>query len=410
MTMRRSPTFPEFLRLWLKVGCLSFGGPAGQIALMHRLLVDERKWLDEAAFLRALNVSMLLPGPEAQQLAVHAGWRLFGVRGGIAAGTLFVLPGALVMFALVFGYAAFGTMPLVAGALLGVKAVVLAVVIEALLRLAKRALLTPVHWALAAGALVALALFEVPFPLVVLGAAVVGAVALPRGAATAPVPFGWQRAAGMLAIGTAIWLVPLALLALWLGGDHVLAELGGFFAKLAVVTFGGAYAALAYVAQAAVETKGWLTPAQMIDGLGLAETTPGPLILVLQFVGALAAGQSPAPFAPWVATILGGCVALWAMFVPSTLFALVAAPAVDALQSRPRLSAALAGVTAAVVGVIANLALWFALHTVVVSGQADWVVAGMVAAALVLMLRFRVGLLWVLALGAGVGVMLALSA
>jgi chromate transporter len=369
------PGFAEAARVWGRIGLLSFGGPAAQIALMHREIVDERRWISDARFLHALNFCTLLPGPEAQQLATYLGWLLHGVKGGLAAGLLFILPGALVMLVLSAVFAAFGQVPLVAALFYGLQCAVLVLVVEALLRVAKRALHGAVAWATAAAAFVALFVFAVPFPLVVLAALLAG-LAAPgafvagshgsaksgppalldallaqqpgRLAAMAPV----ARRAGLVAL--VLWLWPVALL--W--GQGVYGDIAWFFSTMAVVTFGGAYAVLAYVAQEAVEGYRWLTAGEMLAGLGLAETTPGPLILVLQFVGFLA-GWKEAGLAGGVA---GAVVTLWVTFAPCFAWIFLGAPYVERLHDVPRLKGALAGVTAAVVGVIANLALWFGLR------------------------------------------------
>ncbi|NNG05963.1 MAG: chromate efflux transporter [Inquilinus sp.] len=350
--------------VWIRLGVLSFGGPAGQIALMHRMLVDERGWLDEAQFLRALNFCMLLPGPEAMQLATYAGWRLHGWRGGLAAGLCFVLPGAALMTVLAVSYAAFGQMQLVQALFLGVKAAVLAIVVEALIRIARRALKHGSDWAIAGAAFVAIFLAGVPFPLIILTAAAFGAM---RSRAAGPAAIGAagrvgvRRTLGTVALWSALWFVPLLALAGGLGDDHVLVQIGWFFSKLAVVTFGGAYAVLAYMAQAAVEHHGWLDAGAMLDGRGLAETTPGPLILVTQFVGYQAGFGSVPGGSLWLG-LAGAAVTLWVTFVPCFMWVLAGAPFIEALAGRPRLTAALAGITAAVVGVILNLSLWFGLR------------------------------------------------
>ena len=358
--MTSSPTFAEALKVWIRIGVLSFGGPAGQIALMHREIVEERQWLAEKEYLAALNFCMLLPGPEAMQLATYAGWKLHGTKGGLAAGLLFVLPGAFVVLALSMLYGAFGNLPWIAAIFYGVKAAVLAIVIEALLRVARRALKTNADWVIAGLAFLALFAFALPFPLVVLAAAIFGFV---RGggkveAATSRFP-ATRRLAVTVGVWGTIWLLPLALLAVTLGPHHVLTETGVFFSKLAVVTFGGAYAVLSYMAQAAVEQKHWLAAPEMIDGLGLAETTPGPLILVTEFVGYLAALRQIGGI--W-GGIAGAVVTLWMTFAPCFLWIFAGAPYIEHIGRRPRLSGALAAITAAVVGVILNLSLWFGLH------------------------------------------------
>ena len=353
-------TFREALKVWLRIGCLSFGGPAGQIALMHREIVDQRKWLTEKEYLSALNFCMLLPGPEAMQLATYAGWKLHGTKGGLAAGLLFVIPGAVVVLLLSMLYAAFGNLPWISAIFYGVKAAVLAIVIEALLRVARRALKTNADWIIAGLAFLSIFAFNLPFPLVIIAAAIFGFL---RGSGVQEEHSGTfptlSALAGTVTIWAAIWLVPLALLALLLGPHHVLTEIGVFFSKLAVVTFGGAYAVLTYMAQAAVEQKGWLTAPEMIDGLALAETTPGPLILVTQYVGFLAAARGMGSL--W-AGLLGAFVALWMTFAPCFLWVFAGAPYIEAIGKRPRLSGALAAITAAVVGVILNLSVWFGLH------------------------------------------------
>jgi chromate transporter len=372
------PSFAEALALWGRIGLLSFGGPAGQIALMHRLIVDERRWISEQRFLHALNFCMLLPGPEAMQLATYIGWRLHGTIGGLAAGLLFVLPGAAIVLALTIAYAYFGKVPLVEAAFLGVKAAVLVIVIEALFRVAKRALRGSYDVAIAAAAFVAIFFFAVPFPLIIAAAAAIGfllASAAPHRAPAAspaslePVPL--SRTIATVALWLAIWVVPLLAAAAIFGREHVTTDISLFFSKLAVVTFGGAYSVLAYMAQQAVETHGWLTAGEMLDGLGLAETTPGPLILVTEFVGFLAGfrqgGEPKLAFG-----LLGAGLTLWATFAPCFLWIFAGAPYVERLSANPRLAGALAGVTAAVVGVILNLSLWFALHVLFGTVTAVW--------------------------------------
>ncbi len=362
--------FAEALRVWLKIGCIGFGGPAGQIALMHRILVDEKKWVDEERYLHALNFCMLLPGPEAQKLATYVGWLLHGVRGGLAAGILFVLPGALVMLALSLLYALGSGIALVDGALFGIKAAVLVIVVEALIRIGRRSLKTRLLVALAGLAFVGIHFFDLSFPLIVVAAALAGyylpaeRLGLKPGAhyAAAPIPGRWRQAAAAGAIGLVLWWAPVALVVALLGPQHVLADIGYFFSKLAVVSFGGAYALLSYMAQEAVATYGWMSAHEMVDGLGLAETTPGPLIKVTQFVGFLAAYRDAAPFSALTAGILGSALTTWVTFVPPMLLIFAGAPFIEQLRSNRRLSGALAAITAAVVGVILNLTLWFALH------------------------------------------------
>jgi len=380
-----SPTFGEAFRLWFKIGCINFGGPAGQIAMMHRMLVDEKKWIDEPRFLHALNFCMLLPGPEAQKLATYIGWALHGVRGGLVAGILFVLPGALVMLALSLLYALGRGVSWIDGALFGIKAAVLVIVVEALIRIGKRGLKTRTLLALAGAAFVCIFFLNAPFPVIVAIAALIGylvartkpeQMGLKGGeVVTAPAdPNRWRHFFLAAFIGVVLWWAPIALAALVFGPAHVLVTIGTFFSKLAVVSFGGAYALLAYMAQQAVETHHWMTAPEMVDGLGLAETTPGPLILVTQFVGFLAAFREAAPFSPVIAGILGAAMTTWVTFTPSMLWIFAGAPFVEQLRGNRKLSGALAAITAAVVGVILNLTVWFALH--VLFGQVTEVHAG----------------------------------
>jgi len=372
-TTNARPSFAEAFAVWLKIGCINFGGPAGQIAMMHRILVDEKKWIDEPRFLHALNFSMLLPGPEATQLATYVGWLLHGVRGGLVAGVLFVLPGAGVMLGLSLLYAYGRGVPLIDGALYGIKAAVLVIVVEALIRIGRRALKSTLMVALAALAFIGIYFLALPFPLIVAAAGAVG-FAVGRshpqwlGLESAPTiethagGSPWRHAVTAMLIGLAIWWAPVGLAALVLGANHVLVAVSLFFSKLAVVTFGGAYAVLAYMAQQAVDTHHWLSAPEMVDGLGLAETTPGPLILVTQFVGFLAAFRNPAPFSPLGAGILGAALTTWVTFVPAMLWIFAGAPFIEQLRGNRRLAGALAAITAAVVGVILNLSVWFALH------------------------------------------------
>jgi chromate transporter len=372
MADNSQPTFPELLRGFARVGFLSFGGPAGQIALMHRELVEERGWVSEEDYLHALNFCHLLPGPEAQQLATWIGWRLHGWRGGLAAGLLFVIPGALVILALSMLYAAAAQLDWFAALFLGVKAAVLAIVIQALIRIGSRALDTAFKRGLAGAAFVALFLLDLPFPAIVLGAGALGiAVAAlrpqwlalkPPAGAPPSGPRPWGATARAVLVWAAIWAAPMLLVLLALGREHVLWDIGVFFSQLAVVTFGGAYAVLAYMAQEAVQGFGWLSAGEMADGLGLAETTPGPLIMVTQFVGYLAAFRAPEPFTPFVAGLLGAGLTTWVTFAPCFLWIFAFAPWIERLQHATRIKGGLAALTAAVVGVIANLSAWFALH------------------------------------------------
>ncbi|MEX3008612.1 chromate efflux transporter [Hoeflea sp. TYP-13] len=419
---RAPESLSEATRAFAKIGILSFGGPAAQIALMHRVLVEERGWLTERQYLNALSFCMLLPGPEAMQLATYAGWRLHGVIGGLIAGLLFVLPGAAVMLVLAVIYAYLGDVPLVSALFLGIKAAVLVIVVEALLRVAKKALHLPRHWVIAALAFVGIFFLNLPFPLLILLAALYGFFAGRPKSETHEAPVA-TRSTPLQTLRTvllwlAVWWVPI-LLAGTLAGEPILAELGRFFSKLAVVTFGGAYAVLAYMAQDVVNHYGWLSPGAMMDGLGLAETTPGPLILVTEFVGFLSAFG----VGGLVLGVAGAIVTLWATFVPCFLWIFAGAPYIDWIGTQPRLQGALSGITAAVVGVILNLSIWFALHVAfakvapqhygpVVLWQpelatVDWRVIVLALLSGVLLLRLHWGIVRVLAISALLG--LALS-
>jgi chromate transporter len=358
---RRPPSFREAFWVWLKVGCLGFGGPAGQIALLHREVVEQRGWIDEARFAHALSFCMLLPGPEAQQLATWLGWRLHGIRGGVAAGLLFVLPGLMVMLGLSALYVVHGHAAWAGPALLGLKAAVVALVLQALLRMGGRAIKDAATWWAAGLAFLALAVTGLPFPLVILAAGAAGWVLgggpiVAEEAPTVALRPAWRTALVCLAV----WLTPVAAALAFAPGSAV-ARMGGVFSTLAVVSFGGAYAALAYVSQAA-GTYGWLAPTQMLDGLGLAETTPGPLVLVLVFVGFVGAYQNAPPELAWIAGLAGGLMAAWTTFAPSFLWIFAGGSLIERLRARPRPARALALVSAAAVGVIANLAVWFAVH------------------------------------------------
>jgi chromate transporter len=429
-----NPSFGEATRTFARIGLLSFGGPAGQIALMHRILVDEKRWLDEPRFLHALNYCMLLPGPEAMQLATYCGWLLHGIRGGLVAGLLFVLPGALVITALSAIYLTVGHVALVQGLLFGLKAAVLAVVLEALIKVSRRALKGGAMVALAIVAFIAIAFLKLPFPLIVVAAAAIGAVlhlaGLQQSGAEAAdeddvacaMP-EWTRPSARrlfstLAVWLAIWFVPLIILWQALGPAHVYTAEATFFSKMAAVTFGGAYAVLAYVAQQAVEVHGWLKPDEMLTGLGLAETTPGPLILVLVFVGFLG-GARLAALAPLAGGIGGALVTLWFTFVPCFLWVFVGAPYVETVRHVRWLASALSAVTAAVVGIIANLAVWFGLHVLFGNvdevgwgpfvlpapeiGSFDAVAAVIAVAAGVALIRFKANMIAVLAVAALAG-------
>jgi chromate transporter len=416
------PSFAEAFATWAKIGVLSFGGPTAQIALMHRVVVDEKKWLSEAHFLNALSFCMLLPGPEAMQLATYTGWRLHGLAGGLAAGLLFVLPGAAVVLALSMIYAAFGHVALVEAIFFGIKAAVLVIVVEALLRIAKRALKQPEHWAIAGLSFAAIFFLALPFPLIVFSAALFGFLRTDSRAQDVVLPSKLaplSQTLRTIAAGLAIWLTPLLALSVIMGRDHILTQLGWFFSKLAVVTFGGAYAVLAYMGQDVVVRHGWLEPGQMLDGLGLAETTPGPLILVTEFVGFLAAWRSGGG-AAWTLGLLGALTALWATFAPCFLWIFAGAPYVEWINAQPRLRGALAAITAAVVGVIFNLALWFALHVFFAQvrlvefgalklwtptlATLDWRVIVLASISGVLLLRLHWGIPAVLAVVSGLGV------
>ncbi|NHF71635.1 chromate efflux transporter [Paracoccus xiamenensis] len=412
-TDRIMVSYRDIFLVFQRIGWLSFGGPAAQIALMHSELVEKRSWLSEGQYLRALSLCMLLPGPEAMQLATYAGWRLRGLPGGLIAGGLFVLPGALVIAALAAAYVAWGQLPLVQAAFLGIKAAVLIIVIEALLRVSRRALKGPAHRLIALAAFVAIAMFGIAFPLVILIAAATGALCLAAKAELTPAS---SPTAGLWLFlpGIPVWLAPVGMV--WLAGSEFLTALGLFFAKLAIVTFGGAYAVLTYMTQTVVQDLGWLTTGQMIDALGLAETTPGPLILVTEFVAWLAGDAQGGTAMAAIAAAL----CLWVTFVPSFLFIFALAPSIDWIAGRPRLAAALEGVTAAVVGVIGTLALWFGAQvlfggqTIAVGalrlpdpGALDWRAALIAAGAGLAMLRFHAGLVPVLAASALAGLLIA---
>jgi chromate transporter len=359
-SMAEAPSFYEAMKVWARIGVLSFGGPAGQIALLHKECVEQRPWMTDAEFLRALNFCMLLPGPEAMQLATYCGWKLHGQKGGLAAGILFVLPGAVILLLLSLVYAVLGTVPVVQALFWGIKAAVLAIVLEALLKIARKALKRQLDWLLAAMAFIALFVFAVPFVVVVLAAGIVGFLIGKSYDASQsvarPDTGGTLRT---IALWLVIWLVPLAGLHLGFGGGHVFTRLANIFSTLAVVTFGGAYAVLASLGQTIVEGTGWMTPQQMMDGFGLAETTPGPLILVGQFVAFTSANAVEKSL--WAA-VFASAIFLWMTFVPCFLWIFAGAPWIEWLDTWPRLRSALSAITAAVTGVILNLSLWFGLH------------------------------------------------
>src|SRR3954454_6183029 len=380
-------SFSEAFRVWLRVACLSFGGPAGQIAVMHRILVEEKNWISEARFLHALNYCMLLPGPEAQQLATYVGWLMHRTAGGLMAGGLFILPGIIAIMGLSYIYAGFGNVSFVEALFFGLKAAVLAIVVEAVVRVGKRALKNRIMIALAAAAFVAIFFFNVPFPVIIIAAGVIGYIGARWGrpefaavehggakkAAAVDSMLGEElpdhvrpsvaRALSVSAVWLLLWLVPVGALLILLGEANVFSQIAVFFSKMAMVTFGGAYAVLAYVAQQAVEHYHWVSAPEMLDGLGMAETTPGPLIMVLQFVGFMAAFRDPGTLSPMLAGTLGCLLATWVTFTPCFLWIFLGAPFIEVMRGNKALAGALSAITAAVVGVILNLAIWFGLHT-----------------------------------------------
>ncbi len=425
--------FAEALRFWVKLGFISFGGPAGQIAIMHRELVERRRWLSEERFLHALNYCMLLPGPEAQQLAIYIGWLMHRTAGGIVAGAFFVIPSVFILLALSYVYAAYGEVPAVAGVLDGFKPVVVAIVVEAVMKIGGRALKRRVHYAIAVAAFLAIYLLHVPFPLIVLIAALLGLVgagvwpeifaanAPPAGMAgvasgahaiddQAPPPAhtlpSLRRVVRTLAVGLVLWLLPFLLLIAWRGWSSLHVHEYRFFTLAAFVTFGGAYSVLAYVTQVATTSLGWLTRAQAVDGLALAETTPGPLIMVLQFVGFIAAWNNPEGMSPAASAVLGALVTTYATFLPSFLFIFLGAPYVEVIRGNRHLTSALSGVTAAVVGVVLNLALVFGAAVIWphgTDGGPQWFAVLMSAAAFVLLYRYKVDVLLVVLVGGAIG-------
>ncbi len=443
-------TLAQAFRVWFRIACLSFGGPAGQIAVMHRILVDEKRWIGEGRFLHALNYCMLLPGPEAQQLATYIGWLMHRTRGGILAGGLFVLPGAIAIMALSWIYVIWGNVPLVEGLFFGLKAAVLAIVLQAVMRVGSRALKSRAMVATAAAAFVAIFVFGIPFPLIIVTAGVLGYIGVRTGMPGFPsgghggagagladsdsllgeeLPAharpGVRQALTSASIWLTLWIVPVAVILAILGFGDTFSRVAIFFSKMATVTFGGAYAVLAYVAQQAVEVHGWVTPGEMLDGLGMAETTPGPLIMVTQFVGFMAAWRNPGDLDPLLAGTLGGLLTTWVTFIPCFLWIFLGAPFVETLRGNRAIGGALSAVTAAVVGVILNLGLWFALHvwfrqTVpwegfgmsldlpVLASAAPWSIA-LSAVAIVAIFRFKAGMLTTL-IGCSVGGVLLQSA
>lgn len=421
-TNEKAPSLAEATAAWGRIGVLSFGGPAAQIALMHKTVVEEKGWLQEKQFLNALNFCMLLPGPEAMQLATYTGWRIHGVVGGLIAGLLFVLPGALVIAALGIIYSQFGNVGLMQALFLGVKAAVIIIVIEALIKVSKRALNASDRYVIAALAFIGIFFLGIPYPVLVLGAALYGFFfASPDGGQeSAPVPntVSTLQTGRTILTWLSIWWLPV--FALWLaGGEAILFEIAMFFSKLAVVTFGGAYAVLAYMAQDVVDANGWLTAVEMVDGLGLAETTPGPLILVTEFVGFLAAEKQGGI---WLG-LAGAAVTLWVTFAPCFLWIFAGAPYIEWISAQPRLKGALSAITAAVVGVILNLSIWFALHVFFAKldsvsagpfgflmpdpASLDWRVVVLSILSGVLLLGLRWNILLVLTVSALSGVMLS---
>jgi chromate transporter len=441
-------SFSEAFRVWLRVALLSFGGPAGQIAVMHRILVEEKNWISESRFLHALNYCMLLPGPEAQQLATYIGWLLHRTAGGIMAGGLFILPGIIAIMGLSYIYAAFGNVGFIEALFFGLKAAVLAIVIQAVVRVGKRALRNRIMIALAAIAFLAIFFFSVPFPVIIISAGVIGYLGAKSGRPEfAAVEHGGgknaavvdsmlgddlpdhvrpsiSRALKVSVVWLLLWLVPVAALLIAFGEANVFSQIALFFSKMAMVTFGGAYAVLAYVAQQAVEHYHWVQPREMLDGLGMAETTPGPLIMVLQFVGFMAAYRDPGTLPPMLAATFGGLLATWVTFTPCFLWIFLGAPYIETLRGNKGLAGALTAITAAVVGVILNLSVWFALHTVFretspirsfglffdrpVWSSLDVPALVLAIAAAAAIFRFNMGMLTVLAGSCAAGVLLRL--
>lgn len=407
------PSFAEAFRFWLKLGFISFGGPAGQIAIMQTELVEKKRWISQPRFLHALNFCMLLPGPEAQQLAIYIGWLLHKTWGGIVAGALFVMPSMFLLWTLSFIYAAYGNVPWIAAIFYGLKPAVMAIVTVAVIRIGRKALQNPVMWGLAAAAFVGIFWYAIPFPVIVLSAAVLGfiggqlwpdtfaVVGTNEGNSNdsvlgddeespGPARPSWSRAARLTLICLTLWWAPVLLVGLWQGWDHTLFKEGLFFSKAAVVTFGGAYAVLPYVAQQAVDNFGWLQTGQMMDGLGLAETTPGPLIMVLQFVGFMGGWNKPGLLFPLLAGTLGALITTWVTFVPCFLWILLGAPHIEQLRGNRKLTATLSSVTAAIVGVILNLAVWFGLHALFPAGRTtDWFALILSTIAFIGMLKWK---------------------
>jgi chromate transporter len=423
-----TPTFGEAFRFWLKLGFISFGGPAGQIAIMQTELVERRRWISQSRFLHALNYCMLLPGPEATQLAIYVGWLLHKTAGGIVAGAFFVIPSIFVLWTLSYIYAAYGSVPWIAAIFYGLKPVVVAIVVAAVIRIGRKALKNAVMWGLAALAFISIFVFHVPFPAIIVGAGLIGfiggklvpgkfdVVSAPHGSdATYSViddehapPEHTRPSLGRgvkVAISwLAIWWTPVFLAALLFGSSHTIFREGIFFSKAATVTFGGAYAVLPYVAQHAINpVVGWLKEGQMMDGLGLAETTPGPLIMVLQFVGFMGGWNQPGNLSPLVAATLGALITTWVTFTPCFLWVFLGGPHIEQLRGNKRIAMTLSAVTAAVVGVVLNLAVWFALHVIHPVSGFDWFAIGLGLAALIAMLRFKLGVIPVIIAGGALG-------
>jgi chromate transporter len=425
MEERPHVPFREAFAFWVKLGFISFGGPAGQIALMHRELVEKRKWISEERFLHALNYCMILPGPEAQQLAIYNGWLFHGTLGGVIAGAFFVIPSFFILLLLSYIYVAYGNVPLIAGVLDGFKAVVVAVVIEAVIKIAGRALKTKISYAFAVGAFAAIYFLSVPFPLIVLAAAIAGIVISRRAVpadrpetVTAPDPTEKVRSRSTIAIialGLVLWAIPFAVVLAVFGGGSLFAQEYRFFSISALVTFGGAYAVLAYVSQAVtVAPYNWITPVQAVDGLALAETTPGPLIMVLQFVGFMAGWNNPVfGLSPLESGVIGAMIATYTTFLPSFIFIFAGAPYIERLRNNAFLNGALTGVTAAVVGVILNLALVFGSAVLLpngIAGGLNWFAAGLAVLSFIALVRFKIDPMWVVLAAGVVGFFFAMVA
>jgi chromate transporter len=414
LSVKSAPSFAEALRFWWRLGWISFGGPTGQIAIMHRELVERKKWVEEKRFLHALNYCMLLPGPEAQQLATYLGWSMHGIRGGICAGLLFIVPATFILWALSLVYVEYGSVPVIAAAFYGLVPAIIAIVFNAMLKLARKTLGDPLHGMIALAAAVLIYFYREGYPFVVLGAALVGWIfrgsvkaeqAAEEVGALKPIRIGPQVRVAVIC--AALWFAPMLAAGAWLGWQSTIAQEGIFFSKAALVTFGGAYAVLPYVAQNAVEHYHWLSAEQMMHGFGLAETTPGPLIMVLQFVGFMGAWKNPGPLAPLGAATLGSFLTTWVTFAPSFLFILAGAPFVERLIQVKALQAALSAISAAVVGVMANFALWFAFHAVFPSNSLahpDGFVVVVGIAALMALLAWQIDVALLIGICAALGV------